>query len=323
MIECLQRQTYQGWKAFLVDDHSTDNTVPIIQSFSVQDSRINLVIRDRPPKGAQTCRNIGFELSQGAEYVVFFDADDLVAPYCLEQRIRFMEMRPDLDFGVFLSKKFINNPDELRDVTLFGFRYAGLSDLQRLLRRTHPFVIWSNIYRRSALIRAGIVWDERILSLQDSDFNMQSFKKQLNYDYDDDCRIDYYYRASGLVSHTYRKIGTSDHKESHLILLDKFYHSLSEKQKKECRFELDDYVLYFIEMFYKDSVFVSRILRLLWTKNRLWFRFRVRIYCLLKRMNRCGKKVLFPKLNSYRKIYDVEYRQYQKQLLAGKEYPDK
>lgn len=314
-------QTFQSWRAFIVDDSSTDNTTRIVNIFSKQDPRITLVHRNRSPKGAQTCRNIGFELSEGAEYVVFLDADDLIAPYCLEQRVLFMDAHQDLDFGVFLSKSFFNHPNEVRQCTLFGFRFEGLNDLKRLLRRTHPFVIWSNMYRRTALVRTGIRWDERILSLQDSDFNLQTFQKQLKYDYDDDCQIDYFYRTSVDTTHTFQKIGSAEHKESHLIFLDKLYNFLSERQRKECRLELDDYLLYFIEMLFNDKEFVTQLLNMDWIKSRYWFRLRVRLYCFLKKNNRCGKRVLFPLLNSFRQKFDIEYRDYQNQLLTEKPIP--
>lgn len=316
MLQCLFRQTLPDWKAFLIDDQSTDTTAEILQTAAVQDDRVHFVRRGRLPKGAQTCRNIGFELSQGAKYVIFFDADDLIAPYCLEQRVRFIDNHPDLDFGVFLSKSFVHNPNEIENATLFGFPYTGLDDLQRLLRRTHPFVIWSNIYRRSSLVRANIHWDERILSLQDSDFNLQTFHQHLRYDYDRNCRIDYFYRTWHNNECTSRKIASAEHKESHLLFLEKLYTFLSEEQKHRCRLELDDYWLWFIEKYYDDPSFVSRILDLSWVKHRLWFRIRIRLYCMLKCRNRSGKKYLFPRLNSYREGFDAEYVRYQHLLLT-------
>ena len=316
MLDGLLSQSFSDWKAFLIDDGCTDGTASVIEKYSARDTRIHYWLRNRDPKGAQTCRNIGFDLSVGAEYVVFFDADDLIATYCFEQRIRFMDMHQDLDFGVFMAKSFINDPWEVEHSLLFGFRYSdGVDDIQRLLRRTHPFVVWNNIYRRSALLRTGLTWDERLLSIQDSDFNLQAIVGGLTYEYCDDCQIDYYYRTWHNSECTSRKIFTDTHKQSHLFFIDKLYHSLSKEQVNKYKVEIDDYLFYFIDKSITDRYFISRLLRLNWLQQRPWFCLKVKLYCFLRRNNRSGKKWLFPTLYNYRRDYDIKYRECQKELL--------
>ena len=100
MLCCIVSQTYQNWELILVDDHSTDNSLVIIKEFQKGDNRIKLYIRDRLPKGAQTCRNIGFDYSIG-DFVIFFDSDDLVESFCLEQRVSYMNRYEDCDFLTF------------------------------------------------------------------------------------------------------------------------------------------------------------------------------------------------------------------------------
>ena len=316
MLDGLLNQTLYDWKAFLVDDGSTDGTAAVVKEYSKKDARINYALRNRGPKGAQVCRNIGFELSEGAKYVVFFDADDLVAPYCFEQRTKFMDIHQDLDFGVFMAKSFMENPEEIDGSLLFGFRYNdGVDDMQRLLRRTHPFVVWDNIYRRESLIRSGLVWDEKILSLQDSDFNSQALIKGMKYDYDDNCRIDYFYRTWHSSDCTSRRIYTDAHKKSHVYLFDKIYNSLSKCQAEKYLNEIDDYLLFFINKYRDDRSFLSGFLQLNWVRCRPWFCLRIRIYSVLLRHNRNGKKWLFPTLSSFRKEYDLQYRAFQRDLL--------
>ena len=288
----------------------------IIKEYSLKDSRFHYYKRTRDPKGAQTCRNIGFDLSEGAEFVVFLDADDLIAPYCFEQRVRFMEMRKDLDFGVSMAKSFITSPQEGDHSVLFGFRYSdGVDDIQRLLRRTHPFVVCTNIYRRTSLLRAGLTWDERLLSIQDSDFNLQALLSGLSYDYNDNCQIDYFYRTWHSSGSTSRNIFTDAHKKSHLYFINKLYYSLSQEQVKKYGVDIDDYLFYFIERFIADRSFITNLLHLNWLRRRPSFSLKVKVYCFLKRNNRNGKKWLFPTLYDYRREYDQKYRAYQKELL--------
>lgn len=57
--------------SLLIDDHSTDNTAVVVKGFSKKDQRIAYHLRNRLPKGAQTCRNMGLSLASDSEYVIF------------------------------------------------------------------------------------------------------------------------------------------------------------------------------------------------------------------------------------------------------------
>ena len=312
MLDSILVQTFNDWNVFCVDDQSTDDTLNVLQKYQKKDSRIHIYIRNRQPKGAQTCRNIGLDLSEGAEYVIWFDSDDIIAPYCFEQRVAFMDMHPDLDFSVFPAKSFSENIWEYKNSHLFGFRYAGVDDLCRFLRRTLPWVGWTNIYKRSSLISYQLKWDENILSLQDSDFNIQSILKGLKYDYAKNARIDYFWRIqnTGIT----KKIFTNDHKRSHVYYFNKLCESLSEQQRTQYALELDDYLFFFIDRFYNDWKFVFSMIRVDGVKNRPIFQLRILLYCFLHKR---FKRVRFPHIVRYRVQYDKECSQYNRALLLS------
>ena len=167
------------------------------------------------------------------------------------------------------------------------------------------------------MIQANLKWDERLLSLQDSDFNIQAIQRGLRYDFDDNSRIDYFYRTWHNTGSTSRHIFSDAHKKSHLLFIEKLYHSLSKEQVKKYKIEIDDYLFYFIERFLNDQHFLSALLQLDGIRQRFLFCLKVRAYCMLKRNKRNGKKWLFPALYSYRREYDLQYREYQ-QVLLGK-----
>ena len=108
MLNSILANTYQEWELLAVDDGSNEDTKETLRQYSNQDGRIHFIERNREPKGAQTCRNIGFEQARG-EYIVFFDSDDYIAPYCLEQRVREIEAHPEQDFIVFRSGTYYDN----------------------------------------------------------------------------------------------------------------------------------------------------------------------------------------------------------------------
>ena len=77
-LDSIIAQTYTNWECIVVDDGSTDETDSLLAAYCAKDKRFQYHHRpsDRP-KGANACRNYGFELSKG-EYVNWFDSDDLM-----------------------------------------------------------------------------------------------------------------------------------------------------------------------------------------------------------------------------------------------------
>lgn len=84
-------QTYSNWECIIVDDGSEDSTSDVVNQYSHEDARFKYVVRpNERPKGANACRNYGFELSRG-KYINFFDDDDIMLPTKMEQQIKSLE----------------------------------------------------------------------------------------------------------------------------------------------------------------------------------------------------------------------------------------
>lgn len=195
IIECVIAQTYKEWELIVVDDQSTDDSVYILSTYAKNDKRIKFLVRDRLPKGGQTCRNIGFKQSVG-EYVVFFDSDDLISENCLSQRVNFMEKNNKIDFGVFPAHTFSDelNYDNL-ELTSSVFGKKRKSDVfSDLLKADYQFTVWTNIYKRKSI--ENISWDENVMVLQDFDFNISCMTKNLKFMFCENAEFDYYYRRS-------------------------------------------------------------------------------------------------------------------------------
>lgn len=79
-------QTVPDWELLVIDDHSSDETVAIVERLALQDSRIRLIRRDTNSGGAAKVRNQGLELSRG-EFVAFLDSDDVWLPEKLERQL--------------------------------------------------------------------------------------------------------------------------------------------------------------------------------------------------------------------------------------------
>lgn len=218
MLDCIQAQTYSDWEALIVDDGSTDSSRDIVSEYADKDPRIKLIYRPQERmKGGNSCRNIGLENARG-EYIVFFDADDLIAPYCLEQRVEFLSRHPECDFAVFPLTAFKERPFDVNHIAL-GYKNSK-NALSKLIRNLVPFQVVTNIYKRASLISKKITWDEQLKSHQDPDFNILCLRNGLTF-LESNLQPDYFWRIAGNPNSTGKKIYTAEHFNTNLYYFDK------------------------------------------------------------------------------------------------------
>jgi glycosyltransferase involved in cell wall biosynthesis len=91
-LASLACQTFTDFEVLIVDDGSTDMTAQIARTQIAQDSRYSLL--NGPARGVSAARNLGFERSTG-EWIVFLDADDLLAADALSRIADTLAAYPD------------------------------------------------------------------------------------------------------------------------------------------------------------------------------------------------------------------------------------
>ena len=189
-IQSILAQKYANWECLIVDDGSVDDTVSIIDNFFKQDNRIRFFKRNRNPKGANTCRNIGLYKSKG-KYVIYFDADDILLPHCLEQRVEMMELKNGDDFGVFHQKVFtgtINNSSLYTQLHKKNILYCVLATDN----------IWQTmgaLWKKELLEEIG-GFDENIQIFDDDVLHLRALlNKDVKYSFYPDLPFDCYYRG--------------------------------------------------------------------------------------------------------------------------------
>jgi len=182
-------QTYQKWECIIVDDGSSDNTIDIINSFIEKDNRFSFIKRNRLPKGAPTCRNIGLDFSNG-EFIIYLDSDDILAPYCLEQRINKFSVHFDMDFLVFKSLLFVDKPFSN------GFYWNIDNEENDLARFIKLDALWQTsgpIYKKEFLLKMN-GFKEDLLFWQDYDLHLRCLLKKGMYLKFFDSPVDVYIR---------------------------------------------------------------------------------------------------------------------------------
>ena len=72
-LESIQKQTISDWELVIVNDHSTDNSIPVVLSFQRNDPRIRLI--PNSGNGIIPALQTAFQECTG-QYLTRIDADD-------------------------------------------------------------------------------------------------------------------------------------------------------------------------------------------------------------------------------------------------------
>lgn len=102
-IESVLNQTYKNFEFICVNDHSTDNSLSILESFG---DKIK-VINNKNNCGTAESRNNGIRIANG-EFLAFIDNDDVWEKNKLEIQINQFKNNPDLDISFSNMECFLS-----------------------------------------------------------------------------------------------------------------------------------------------------------------------------------------------------------------------
>ena len=166
-LDSILAQTYTNWECIIVDDGSTDATDAVVVEYVKKDSRFQYHHRhSEKSKGANSCRNYGFEWSKG-DYVKWFDSDDVMHSKLLELQMASFEDVIDCSVCKVAYYDFEKN------ITLKENVICSDRLIEDYLVGKITFYTFSPLWGRSFLEKQEHLFDEGISNLDDWDFNLR------------------------------------------------------------------------------------------------------------------------------------------------------
>lgn len=199
-IDSIRRQRYENLEILLVNDGSSDVSLPICDMYARVDPRI--VVINRPNSGVSATRNSAIEQARG-EYLQFADSDDRLdgnATRLLVERAQ--ETQSDMVIAHYC--RVAGNR-----VTVHGFLNEGPAFDQKVLARHlldepasfYYGVMWNKLYRRSIIMEHAIRCNEQLTWSEDFLFNLEYIRYSERF-----CALQtpiyYYYKNPGSITAT-------------------------------------------------------------------------------------------------------------------------
>lgn len=175
-LESVLNQTHKNWECIIVDDGSTDMTECIVQEFVNNDSRFLFYKRpEHKTKGANSCRNYGFEKSKG-KYIQWFDSDDIMHPNKIYLKLAYL-LNNNIDFVVCCGVEF----DETIENTLGNWDQI-YDDSPVLSHITGKISFHTNgpLFRRNFLMNKPL-FNENLQRKQEWEFYTRLLFQSTNY----------------------------------------------------------------------------------------------------------------------------------------------
>jgi len=170
-LDSIIAQTFTNWECLVVDDGSVDRTEELLKFYTELDPRIQF--HKRPAnrkKGANSCRNYGFEISQGT-YINWFDSDDLMHPEKLG--LQFNQLSGS-NFNLCVCQSLVFENDIKKTL---GRRFENLLSeniLYDYLRMKIGWLTQEPLWSRKFVLKLPKIFNEDLLAAQEWEFHARA-----------------------------------------------------------------------------------------------------------------------------------------------------
>jgi len=192
-ISSALNQTYPNIEVVVVDDHSSDETVSVINE--IKSNKI-VFIKLEKNFGASNAKNVGFKSSSG-DYIAFLDSDDLYSTNKIEEQMNIFKNSNKQNLGyVYCGIEIINEEGKhLMNSTPTGKAWDGIIN--------EDFIGASALIKRKCFEEAGM-FDLKLKYFEDMDLYLRI--KLCGYEYDFSKKALYIYRQHRMNVSKNRKL---------------------------------------------------------------------------------------------------------------------
>lgn len=110
-IDSILCQSFQDFEILAINDHSSDDSLAILEQYSSQDKRVR-VFDNMAENGVTPTLNFGLLVSR-SPYIARMDADDVSMPKRLEHQVAFLDQSPKI---AVLGTRFLSMSEDLSKV---------------------------------------------------------------------------------------------------------------------------------------------------------------------------------------------------------------
>lgn len=158
-LESILAQTLTAWEIICVDDGSTDGTADALRRYG---GRLRVIAQKN--LGPSAARNAGARSASG-EFLVFFDADDVMRPAMLARCVRAFSDNPRAVL-VYVNAEIVDDDGRVLRTSMVAPDRDHAPTLDELLSHIWPIVPSTAMMRRSAFETVG-GFNETLRSCED------------------------------------------------------------------------------------------------------------------------------------------------------------
>lgn len=198
-MDTVKKQTCNDWECILINDYSEDGTDHLVKKICEADSRFRWFNNNRE-KGGNICRNTGTKESKG-QYLVFLDADDLLAVQCLCTRKDHILNNKGIELLISHTSFIRDTADNVAGT----IRSSPGSYEQLIASFIKHNILWTTTgatWEKTFLLKLN-GWNEKYPRLQDVELNIRALMNKPVMSYTD--IVDSYYRM-GIFSKRKKRV---------------------------------------------------------------------------------------------------------------------
>lgn len=167
-IESMQKQTFQEWELWAVDDGSPDRSGAICDEYAAADPRIRVIHKENG--GAPSARNAAIDQAEG-KYFYFMDADDWAEPTMLQDMLDLAEANQAqmVVTGYYIDSYYSENEkfvqiQKVNDI-IYKSQQEFREDAYRLFDKNLLYTPWNKLFladyiREHNLYFPDTFWDD-------------------------------------------------------------------------------------------------------------------------------------------------------------------